>query len=305
MTKVKSGTHRNYIGYLRPIFLKSLLVVSLALFPFGVAHALRIFPERLVIKPDENIASLYIKNSSQRTKAYRFGWRHLAMTTTGEIRNIDKPGKSEGVLGYRPADDFIRYSPRQAVLKPGDTQHVTLLLRRSQDLEPGEYRSHFVVEEMPGKAQEIEETEKKEREKDLDTSHTNVGINLLVSRSFPVYVLHGETSATIKLTKAVLKKNQNKTEKHHPDHVVYLDIQKEGNRSVIGMAKVLCKSDNEEVQVTKLPKIFAVYAEAQSRQERIAVHLPPGGCKSMRIEVTAHKDDVLSGEVLGEIDVAM
>lgn len=274
-------------------FKKSLINFSfLAFFLFlniGQANAVKIIPPRLVIAPDTKIEYMFIKNSSDSPETYRFGWKHIAMDKEGNIHNLDKEGMDK-VPGYRPLDDLIRFSPRRATLQPGETQRVTFMLRRPPNLEAGEYRSHFLVQREP--------TAKSQNEN--AAPNASVSIDVLVSRSVPIYVLNGETSASLKLLNAEVRENVDRKKQHQPKHMVHFDVQKVGNRSVIGTANVFCTKNGEEVRANKSQRTFAVYAEGELRQEKMAINTDPAQCPNMRIVLKGHGDDVLAGQVLAE-----
>lgn len=269
------------------------------------AHAVKIIPPRLVIDSDTQIEHMFIKNNAKKTEAYRFGWKHMAMDKEGNILNLDKLGMDQAPEGYQPIDKIVRVSPRRAVLKPGQTQRVTFVLRRSADLPAGEYRSHFLVERVPmTQGQTLEE-------KDLVTAKDKisegaigeadaptVSFDVMVSRAVPIYVLNGKTEASLKLLNMDIKPNIDKKRPRDPTHVGEFRVQKTGNRSVIGKATIYCTSGGEEIQISTMPRIFAVYAEGEFRNEKIAINMPAKACSSKRIEIVGHPDDVLKGQVL-------
>ncbi|MEM6811809.1 MAG: hypothetical protein AAF549_05010 [Pseudomonadota bacterium] len=257
------------------------------------AFAMKIIPPRLVLDPDTKVEYLFIKNSGDTEEIYRFGWKHMAMDKEGNVINVDRIGLENAPEGYQPLDDIVRFSPRRAVLKPGQTQRVTLVIQRSQQLEAGEYRSHFLVSREP----------KVETKEDLEINENGeatpeVAVGISVSRAVPIYVLHGETSAELNFLSAEVKRNTNKQKDHQPDHLVHFKVQKVGNRSVIGVARVFCTIAGEEVEISRVPKIFAVYAEGEFRNEVTAVDLPSQNCSSYRLDVKAHQNDLLSGQQL-------
>lgn len=254
----------------------------------GHAHALKIIPPRVVVDSETNIEHVFIKNDSEKRQAFRFGWRHLAMKKDGEIVNVDKVGR-EVVPDYKAADDILRYSPRRTVLEPGEVQRVTLLIRRSPDMAAGEYRSHFLVEREPDAASDALES------MEQDGQESQVNVKVLVSRAFPVYVRHGEVAADLKVVGATMSKN---TAGGQATHNVKFQLQKEGNGGVIGMANVMCG----EQKASQVGKVFAVYAEADSREEEMGFVMPEGGCASgLRLVVDAHSDDPLSGKRFGDV----
>lgn len=273
-----------------------ILAAMLVLVTYGQAYALRIIPQRLVLKPDVKVEYMFVKNNSDKVETFRFGWKHMAMDKEGNVLNLDKLGMENAPSGYRPADDIIRFSPRRAVLQPGQTQRITFMVKRSPSLQAGEYRSHFLFQREPN-AGEVTEPDAA-TPGSPEASKPNVAFDVLVSRAVPVYVIHGETSAKLNFLGASVEKNVHKRGADQPDFLVRFKVQKEGNRSVIGIAQILCNSGGEEVVISKPSKIFAVYAEGEFREEQLGINMPANGCSSYRLLVKGHPDDMLAGQVL-------
>jgi hypothetical protein len=276
-------------------FLLAVMTCGVLFYTASYAYALRIIPPRLVIKSNQNIEYVFIKNNSNKVESYRFGWKRFAMDHEGNIVNLDKEG-APNVPGYKAADDFIRYSPRRATLNPGETQRVTLLINRPPTMEAGEYRSHFFVQRVPDNKTSANQ------HGITPVAGSAVDIDLLVSRSFPVYVMSGDVSATLSLVSARLVTERGDNNKLR--HQVYFNVEKDGNRSVIGKEEVFCGSGEGALKVSKAPKVFAVYAEGKKREEKTVVGLPENGCPDMRIVIHAHQDDLLDGAFLAEGQVA-
>lgn len=287
----------------KKLFLLACLLTLSVLFPAAHAYAVKIIPPRLVIGSDVKVEHLFIKNNSSETKAFRFGWKHIAMDKEGNVINLDKIGIENGPTEYKAADDLIRFSPRRAVLKPGQTQRITLMLRRSSKIPEGEYRSHFLVEREPltNAIQKISEEENTDTTSSVEEAASpSVKVDVMVSRAIPIYVLNGETTASLKILSADIKQNPDKTNSD-AKQLVHFKVQKDGNRSIIGIAQIFCKSGGEEVVISKPSKVFAVYAEGEYRNEQLPVQVPAKGCSSYRLSIKGHPDDVLAGQDLASL----
>lgn len=260
------------------------------------ALAIKMIPPRVITSTDQKVFHIYIKNDSKQARTYRFEWRNLAMSKDGRTVNMDKEGH-EPVPDYRGLSEIVRYSPRRATLKPGDTQRVTFLMRPPKDAPAGEYRSHFIAVQEP-EVEPLDPTQGSAR-----PNETNVAVKLLVSRAIPVYVRHGETQGTLTLLGADLRREKAlKTDEVRS--YVHFDVGRQGNRSVIGRAIVKCTTPSgEEKTISKAPAVFAVYAEAEFRHQKSLVQLPAEGCSTMKVILEAHPEDPLSGAKLGEIEV--
>lgn len=280
----------------------TLSLCLMVLFFAQSAFAVKIIPPRLVIDSNTQIEYMFVKNNSKQTEAFRFGWKHMAMDKEGNILNLDRIGMDKAPAGYKPVDQIIRVSPRRAVLKPGQTQRVTFVLTRAPNLPEGEYRSHFLVERVPlsggNTLDDKSEPEEIENQANIEATAPSVAFDVMVSRAVPIYVLNGKTEASLKLLNMSMNPNPDKKKVQDPTHIGEFKVQKTGNRSVIGRATVYCTSNGKEIQISKVPRIFAVYAEGEFRNEKIALTIPKQGCSSKRIEIVGHPDDVLKGQVL-------
>ena len=282
MTNMRIG----FDGGFNKIILALVLVVLSLCFAGETAYAMKISPPRLVFEDGVNMQYLYIKNSTPHKVAYRFGWRHLAMTTNGDVVNVDNEGAPDVPL-YTAADDLVRFSPRRTTLEPGQTQRISMLVRRPASLPDGEYRSHFVIEQLPA------------AEDDVGLSgdgNAAVGVKLLVSRAIPVYVRKGKNDVSVQLLSASLVPHPEPKRRAQIPYFVEVRVGKTGNRSVIAYAHAYCG----DVRIDTASKLFAVYAEASSRAERIPVNPSKAGknCSNMRVEIVGHMDDPLQGKVL-------
>jgi hypothetical protein len=260
----------------------------------GSAMAVKIIPPRLVIDPDVKVQHFFIKNDEKTTQGFRFGWKHLAMDKNGNVINLDRMGRDK-VPEYKAANDLIRFSPRRVTLEPGQTQRVTMMIRRPPNLEAGEYRSHFLIQ------REAKSTVQEDVQPNASTKQgATVGVDVLISRAIPVYVLHGETDASLELLSATYQQNTNKTKPNQANYMVNFDVKKTGNRSIIGVAHIYCMDSGNEERLNKTGKVFAVYAEGEYGKQKMGVNFPPSACNNMKIKIVAHPDDKRAGQVLAE-----
>ena len=259
--------------------------------------------------PEDKIQYMFVKNNSNKTEAFRFGWKHLAMDPDGNIVNVDKVG-ANNVPRYQRADDLVRFSPRRTVLKPGETQRISFIFRRSPKFKDGEYRSHFLIQREPlnkFKEDDIESiegisnsstynNEAKKQNISINNS-SSVAVDVLVSRSVPIYVLNGKTNANLKIISAKVNNNSNINDHHHKKAIDF-KVQRTGNRSVIGVVDVICRDNDQEVKINQISRVFAVYAEADTREGKISFDFPETGCSSIALKITGHRDDMLANDVL-------
>ena len=68
------------------------------------------------------------------------------MNENGIYKTIEGPAEKFGVNAI---ENYIRYSPRQVRLNPNEKQTIRLMMRRSNSMKEGEYRSHLMFSPIP------------------------------------------------------------------------------------------------------------------------------------------------------------
>jgi len=263
-------------------------LTMLSLMP--AALALTITPPRLVLEPGQKVAHVYIKNDKAKTISYRFRWKGLAMTKDGELVNLDKKDVSL-VPDYRPASEYLRFSPRRTTLKPGQVQRISFLVRRPPGMPEGEFRSHFVVEVEPDLGAPAEAGVDPEA-----VNETSIGVNMLISRAFPIYLLNGNATASVNIARAYLSAAPNAEN----NKIVNIDFVKTGNRSVLANIDVLCG----DTSVARGGKLIAVYAEADRRTESLMIsNADARSCRDLKVVAIGHGDDQNAGALLATAKV--
>jgi P pilus assembly chaperone PapD len=110
----------------------------------GPAAATAILNPIIVIEPGGREASVKVLNDRPVAMTYR-----IAIINRRELPG----GKFEDAEDTRPGEmfaaDFLRFSPRQVTLSPGQLQSIRILASRPNGLPPGEYKSFLKVEEIP------------------------------------------------------------------------------------------------------------------------------------------------------------
>jgi P pilus assembly chaperone PapD len=221
---------------------------------------LTIAPTRVVFSDKMRASQVTIVNTGDEAGTFRISLVNKRMTVDGRLEDV-KAAKS----GEQFADKMIRFSPRQAVLEPGQSQVVRLGLRRPANLEPGEYRSHMLFQAIP-----------KNTAKDIQPSGQTGGIKIqltaIVAISIPVIVRHGRTVATASFISASYQPRQLKEDFPH----LLLSLQRTGNQSVYGdfLAEFI-DSDGAKTVVVQV-KGAAIYTPGKERRIKLPLSVPPG-----------------------------
>lgn len=181
---------------------------------------LMIMPTRVVFEGRDRSAEVILRNAGLKPSTYRIFFQEMRMQDSGDLKEVPR---TEGGLA---ASDLVRYSPRQVLLGPGESQTVRIQVRRQENLPDGEYRSHLVFMSLPP----VEPARIPQGEERT----VNVNIQTLVALSIPVIVRQGETHATVSLSDLAFHPATGPQD--HPS--LDLRMALTGNRSLQGEFKV-------------------------------------------------------------------
>ena len=171
-------------------------VLSLLLFTFADSYGqgnLLITPRRAVFEGSVRSLDLNLANTGGDTATYAISLVQIRMTDDGGFETITDPDP-----GQRFADRFVRFFPRSVTLGPNEAQVVKIQLVRTNELTPGEYRSHFYFRAVP-KARPLGE-----KEPAVDTTAISVKLTPVFGITIPVIIRSGETSVKVTLSDLAL-----------------------------------------------------------------------------------------------------
>ena len=122
------------------------LILFLLLSP-QYAHSqgnLLITPRRVVFEGIKKTQELNLANTGKDTAKYNVSIVQYRMKEDGSFQEITTPDE-----GQNFADKFIRFFPRTVTLAPNEAQVVKMQLIKTDQLKPGEYRSHVYFRAVP------------------------------------------------------------------------------------------------------------------------------------------------------------
>jgi hypothetical protein len=166
------------------------------------------------MEKNDRYSTVILKNTGDATGDFTMDLIDMKMQENGAVVPYG--------AGERPqysALPYVHVAPRSMTLKPGQTQNIRLILTKSVNMEPGEYRTHLQVRLVHG---------------NVDTSGSapgkNIGIsvqtNLVIA--IPVIVRNGETTLSMGIDQPKLVHDA----KGNPSVEMYLT--RAGNRSAMG-----------------------------------------------------------------------
>ncbi len=149
---------------------------------------LLITPRRVLFEGSKRSEELNLANTGKDTARYNVSLIQYRMKEDGSFVEIFAPDS-----GQYFADKNLRFFPRNVVLAPNEAQVVRVQLTKTNELTPGEYRSHIYFRAVP--------TEKPLGEKELGSDTTSVSVKLtpIFGITIPVIIRIGESNAKVML----------------------------------------------------------------------------------------------------------
>lgn len=242
------------------------------------AGDLMILPTRIVLEGRQRAAEVMLKNQGKAKATFRIFIKEMEMARTGQLQDRQKtPGESTAV-------DLVRYTPRQVELVPGEAQIIRIQVRKPAALPEGEYRSHMVFQGIPP-------VEPPQPEGEPAENRLSISLRPVYGISIPVIVRHGETSASVGLGNLRFKPS----ESEGAPPVVTLDLERKGNRSVMGDFEISVESGGNLKKGTLLAVVrgIAVYHNLPVREVSLPLQPQKGASLvGMRFKVTFIPQDI-------------
>lgn len=203
-----------------PFFVAPLMFIVFVLFFSADLKAqgnLQVTPTRLIFDGTQKFINVNLVNIGKDSADYTISFIQYRMSDESSVEEITTPDP-----GQRFADKFIRFFPRTVKLAPGEFQVIKLQLINSEELEPGEYRSHLYLRALPD-----EKILGDEQKKDT-TAPLSIKIIPIFGISIPVIIRVGESNTTLNITDLKLEKAADGHSQLH------LTLHRAGNMSSVG-----------------------------------------------------------------------
>ena len=249
---------QSFLPWLRLLTFSGLFAVAIGQ---QASAQLLISPLRVIFEGRERSATVIVTNQSDTAATYRLEWQEKTATVDGQYVDVADPTPE-----MRIASPYVRFSPRQVTLGPGERQQVRLALRRPADLPTGEYRSHlaFVV------------IDERQRSAARQSGSGGAAIQVFMNLGFaiPIMIRHGGGRPGVSLSGAELSVDQlNRLG-------LKVQLAQEGNFSAYGRLRIYWRQNpnSPESQIGLLQNV-AVYPDVQSRLATVLLNqqqIPPG-----------------------------
>ena len=252
-------------SFLLKTVMQLVLIISCALIAQQQALAnanLMVMPTRVVFEERTRTAQVTLVNNGTEQGEFRISFINQNMTDNGQFEAVKADEK--GMF----ANSMVRYSPRQIILAPGQSQVVRLMLRKPRDLQDGEYRSHLLFQSIPKASKSSVNTAVKS-----ESENITVEIIPIVGISIPVIVRHGKLNAELKIDNAHIIP----ASEANPAPSVSIDMHRTGNKSIYGdFRAIFTPTEGGKPVIIALVNGVSVYSTNAFRQFTMPINTPEG-----------------------------
>ena len=149
---------------------------------------LLLYPKRIIFEGSKKSQTLNVANTGKDTVRYLISVVQMRMKEDGSFETISQPDSAQHF-----ADKNFRFFPRNVILGPNESQTVKMQLINTDQLQPGEYRSHLYFRAEPEKRPLGEESSVK------DSSSISVKLVAVFGISIPIIIRAGESTTKVAL----------------------------------------------------------------------------------------------------------
>jgi hypothetical protein len=266
----------------------ALLLLGLGWVGSAAAQGLVLAPTRLIFQPGERSAEVSITNKGMRTAKFRILFENKSFSKDGrvEILTAEQPG-------FHFADSMLRLSTREVVLKPGQEQVVRIMLRRGDDMQDAEYRSHLTVRSVIDNSQQ-------QPSLGMAAGTNGEGKDFVVNLvpqygiSIPILVRQGALDADLKVNKTeLLSAVQGAAGR------LGIDLSISGNRSVFANLRLVDKAKSGKDAQLFLMRNLSIYYPGNARYVLMDLDKKMlDSIKGGKVSLMAQQVDPISSEPL-------
>jgi hypothetical protein len=228
--------------------------------PVRAQGNLLITPRRVVFEGNKKSQELNLANIGKDTAKYVVSILDIRMTEDGTFQEITVPDS-----GQRFAEKFLRFFPRMVTLAPNEAQVVKIQLIKTNELVPGEYRSHVYFRAEPNMKPLGEATQPVK-----DSTTIAVKLIPVFGITIPVIIRVGESTASVSLSQLSMGMVNDTVPR------LNLTFNRTGNMSVYGDLTVDYISPDGKISEVGGVKGIAVYTPNTVRYFHLDLMKIPG-----------------------------
>ncbi|NSW93943.1 MAG: molecular chaperone [Bacteroidales bacterium] len=271
--------------------LNKVLLTILLLLPSVIYSQgdLLITPKRIVFEGNRRSMDINLSNIGQDSATYSISLIQVRMREDGGFETITEPDP-----GQRFADRFVRFFPRTVTLGPGEAQTIKVQLIRSNELTPGEYRSHFYFRAVP--------KPKPLGEEELPSDTTSISVKLIpiYGITIPVIIRSGASNTTVTLSDLLFDYDT----RNNPR--ISMVFNRTGNMSVYGDIAVDYISPQGKATRVGVANGVAVYTPNAKRRFVLNLTIPEGtDLRTGKLKVTYSAPSDVKPEKYAEAELVL
>jgi P pilus assembly chaperone PapD len=220
---------------------------------------LLITPRRVVFEGSKRSMDLNLANIGKDTATYAISIVQIRMNENGGFETITQPDQDQ-----RFADKYIRFFPRSVTLGPNESQVIKVQLTKTNELTPGEYRSHFYFRAVP-KSKPLGE-----KEEVKDSTTISIQLTPVFGITIPIIIRNGESTTKVTLSDLVFNTVNDSIPK------LSLVFHRSGNMSCFG--DLIVDHISLQGKITRVGTIngIAVYTPNVIRRFQFNLNKVPG-----------------------------
>jgi hypothetical protein len=236
-------------------------------------------PTLVLFDGEAGTKAITVENAGTREQVYRVSLLNLRMEPDGRMLVAREPRQGEHFAG-----DMVRFSPREVVLAPGASEVVRF---RVANLQPGEYRTHVLVQQVP----DIGALDKPPF---LREDGVTVDLQAVFGVAIPLIIRSGELPASLAFADARVA--------HMPDGgpAVALKLLRSGSRSLRGAVSL--RLEGKEIA---LYDGIAIYAPASERDLLLPLTSDVSELRDGSLVARFEEPDDVKGAVVAETPVEL
>lgn len=220
---------------------------------------LLITPRRIVFDGSQRSVDINLANTGKDTATYAISLIQIRMLEDGGFETITTPDP-----GQQFADRFIRFFPRSVTLGPNEAQVVKVQVVRTNEMTPGEYRSHFYFRAVPKVLPLGQENATR------DSTAIAVRLTPIFGITIPVIIRNGESTTKVTISDLALTLLNDTVPR------ISFQFHRSGNMSVYGDINVDHIAPGGKITRVGTANGVAVYTPNSSRKFQFDLMNLPG-----------------------------
>jgi len=241
-----------------------LFLITLSI-PFNGIASIMVTPYRAVFEDRTRSQVITIINRSDKVATFRTEWFNTIVDENGSYEIIEE--NDPRYASIKTSQDFIRFSPRQVTLAPGDKQAIRIAVRKPAGLEDGEYRSHLLFKQLSDP-------------KDYQDNPAGISLSLNLSISIPVILRQGNLEVNAEITAVDYKKS---IASDQQDQFI-VSISRTGDASTYGSLKVFDANDTSNENLLAVVNNVSIFPETAQKNVSIPIYEDiPSSIKKLRV----------------------